>query len=139
MNTSESLKQQLSIADKRARKLDKVQDSLLKRMQIGKSSRLSLLYNVLETIIHIHYFFSKVGLSRSTTGCVSACLFREFQLSASYEGLIETVPGINLEVLRMDKYEIEKEKDALFRGEFEVVKELVAALTDGDVRIKSLN
>merc|ERR1712227_768683 len=73
-----------------------------------------------------------VGLSRSTTGCVSACLFREFQLSASYEGLIETVPGINLEVLRMDKYETEKEKDALFRGEFEVVKELVAALTDGD-------
>ena len=107
-------------------------------MQIGKSSRLSLLYNVLETIIHIHYFFSKVGLSRSTTGCVPACLFREFQLSASYEGLIETVPGINLEVLRMDKYEIEKEKDALFRGEFEVVKELVAALTDGDVRIKIL-
>merc|ERR1712024_111003 len=74
----------------------------------------------------------QVGLSRSTTGCVSACLFREFQLSASYEGLIETVPGINVEVLRMDKYEIEKEKDALFRGEFEVVKELVAALTDGD-------
>jgi len=74
----------------------------------------------------------QVGLSRSTTGCVSACLFREFQLSASYEGLIETVPGINLEVLRMDKYEIEKEKDALFRGEFEVVKELVAALADGD-------
>jgi protein-tyrosine phosphatase len=74
----------------------------------------------------------QVGLSRSTTGCVSACLFREFQLSASYEGLIETVPGINLEVLRMDKYEIEKEKDALFRGEFEVVKELVAALKDGD-------
>merc|ERR1712227_667353 len=73
-----------------------------------------------------------VGLSRSTTGCVSACLFREFQLSASYEGLIETVPGINLEVLRMDKYEIEKDKDTLFRGEFEVVKELVAALTDGD-------
>ena len=59
-------------------------------------------------------------------------------MSASYEGLIETVPGINLEVLRMDKYEIEKEKDALFRGEFEVVKELVAALTDGDVRIKIL-
>ena len=59
-------------------------------------------------------------------------------MSASYEGLIETVPGINLEVLRMDKYEIEKEKDALFRGEFEVVKELVAALTDGDVRIKNL-
>merc|ERR1712111_212326 len=73
----------------------------------------------------------QVGLSRSTTGCVSTCLFREFQLSASFEGLIETVPGVNLDLLRMDKYELEKEKDALFRGEFEVVKELVAALPDG--------
>jgi len=74
----------------------------------------------------------QVGLSRSTTGCVSACLFREFQLSASYEGLIETVPGVNLELLRMDKYELSKDKDALFRGEFEVVKELVAALAEGE-------
>merc|ERR1719187_1835254 len=40
----------------------------------------------------------QVGLSRSTTGCVSSCLFREFQLSASFEGLIETVPGVNLEL-----------------------------------------
>merc|ERR1711899_395902 len=73
----------------------------------------------------------QVGLSRSTTGCVSACLFREFQLAATYEGLIETVPGVNLELLRMDKYEVEKDKDALFRGEFEVVKELMAELEDG--------
>jgi len=70
----------------------------------------------------------QVGLSRSTTGCVSACLFREFQLSASFEGLVETVPGVNLELLRMDNYELSKDKDALFRGEFEVVKELVAAI-----------
>merc|ERR1711997_59971 len=65
------------------------------------------------------------------TGSVSACLFREFQIDASYEGLIETVPGVNLAVLRMDKYEHEKEKDTLFRGEFEVVKELIAAFEDG--------
>merc|ERR1711910_225340 len=64
----------------------------------------------------------QVGLSRSTTGCVAACIFREFQLSASYEGLIETVPGINLEVLRMDKYVMDPEKDTLFRGEFECDK-----------------
>merc|ERR1712213_202837 len=38
----------------------------------------------------------QVGLSRSTTGCIAACLFREFQLAASYEGLIETVPGVDL-------------------------------------------
>lgn len=74
----------------------------------------------------------QVGLSRSTTGCVCACLFREFQLSASYEGLIETVPGVNLELLRMDKYEVDPNKDTLFRGEFEVVKELIAAVVDGD-------
>merc|ERR1711887_12278 len=43
----------------------------------------------------------QVGLSRSTTGCVAACLFREFQISASFEGLIETVPGVNLDVLKM--------------------------------------
>merc|ERR1712203_299542 len=66
------------------------------------------------------------------TGCVSTCLFREFQLSASFEGLIETVPGVNLDLLRMDKYEHEKEKDTLFRGEFEVVKELIAALPAAD-------
>lgn len=79
-------------------------------------------------------------MSRSTTGCVCACLFREFQLSASYEGLIATVPGVNLELLRMDKYEMEKGKDALFRGEFEVVKELVAALgDDGQVCLLSIN
>jgi protein-tyrosine phosphatase len=74
----------------------------------------------------------QVGLSRSTTGCVCACLFREFQLSASYEGLVETVPGVNQEVLRMDNYQIDKTKDALFRGEFEVVKELLASFPDGE-------
>jgi protein-tyrosine phosphatase len=73
----------------------------------------------------------QVGLSRSTTGSVCACLFREFQLSATYEGLIETVPGVNLDVLKMDKYELDPAKDTLFRGEFEVVKELIAALADG--------
>merc|ERR1712010_125359 len=73
----------------------------------------------------------QVGLSRSTTGCVSPCLFREFQLSASFEGLIETVPGVNQDLLRMDNYQIDKSKDTLFRGEFEVVKELMAAFEDG--------
>ena len=33
----------------------------------------------------------------------------------------------------MDKYEVDPNKDTLFRGEFEVVKELIAAVADGDV------
>merc|ERR1711876_56521 len=68
----------------------------------------------------------QVGLSRSTTGCVAACLFREFQLAASYEGLVETVPGVNLDLLKMDRYKMDMSKDPLFRGEFEVIKEIIA-------------
>merc|ERR1712173_49030 len=73
----------------------------------------------------------QVGLSRATTACVIACLFKEFQINASFEGLVETVPGVNLDLLKMDRYTMDPAKDALFRGEFEVVKELVGALKDG--------
>jgi len=74
----------------------------------------------------------QVGLSRATTGCVAACIFKEFQISASFEGLVETVPGMNQDLLKMDRYSMDMNKDALFRGEFEVIKELCAALKDGD-------
>merc|ERR1712033_74004 len=70
----------------------------------------------------------QVGLSRATTGCVIACLFKEFQINASFEGLVETVPGMNLDLLKMDKYTMDQSKDPLFRGEFEVVKELIKIL-----------
>merc|ERR1712088_1022133 len=74
----------------------------------------------------------QVGLSRSTTGCVAACLFKESQIGAAFEGLVETVPGVNQDVLKMDRYTMDPNKDPLFRGEFEVIKELVAALPDGE-------
>merc|ERR1712110_1058010 len=75
----------------------------------------------------------QVGLSRATTGCVAAFMFKEFQISASFEGLIETVPGVDLSLLKMDRYTMNPAKDALFRGEFEVIKELVASLgADGE-------
>merc|ERR1712002_1088045 len=70
--------------------------------------------------------------SAAPTGCVAACLFREFQLAASYEGLVETVPGVNLDLLKMDRYKMDMSKDPLFRGEFEVIKELIAELPDGE-------
>merc|ERR1712112_556975 len=73
----------------------------------------------------------QVGLSRATTGCVMSCLFKEFQISASFEGLIETVPGVNASLLKADRYVMDASKDALFRGEFEVVKQLVSTLNDG--------
>merc|ERR1712242_521354 len=73
----------------------------------------------------------QVGLSRATTGCTISCLFKDFQINASFEGLVETVPGVNLDLLKMDRYKMDPSKDPLFRGEFEVVKELVATLPDG--------
>merc|ERR1739838_495674 len=73
----------------------------------------------------------QVGLSRATTGCVVACLFKQFQISASFEGLIETVPGVCATLLKTDNYVMDPSKDTLFRGEFEVVKELIATMKDG--------
>merc|ERR1712051_74861 len=74
----------------------------------------------------------QVGLSRATTGCVIACLFKEFQIPASFEGLVETVPGVNASLLKTDNYKMDMKKDPLFRGEFDVVKELLATLKDGE-------
>merc|ERR1711962_295693 len=73
----------------------------------------------------------QVGLSRATTGCVIACLFKELQINASFEGLVETVPGMNLDLLKMDKYTMDPAKDALFRGEFPVVMEMIGKIKDG--------
>ena len=74
----------------------------------------------------------QVGLSRATTACVIACLFKEFQITASFDGLLHTVPGVNCDILKMDNYVMDPNKDPLFRGEFEVVKELLATLKDGE-------
>merc|ERR1712106_1206954 len=70
----------------------------------------------------------QVGLSRATTGAVIACLFKEFQINASFQGLTDTVPGVNSDVLKMDRYVMDPSKDALFAGNFEVVKKLIAEL-----------
>merc|ERR1711983_758092 len=73
----------------------------------------------------------QVGLSRATIGCVVACLFKEFQITSSFDGLVETVPGMNLNLLKMDTYKMDMAKDTLFRGEFPVVVKLVEKLADG--------
>merc|ERR1712176_1189533 len=73
----------------------------------------------------------QVGLSRATTASVVACLFKDFQINASFEGLVETVPGVNLDLLKMDKYTMDPSKDPLFRGEFPVVLALLEKLKGG--------
>ena len=59
-------------------------------------------------------------------------MFKEFQLGASFEGLVETVPGVDVSLLRMDRYKMDSSKDTLFRGEFEVIKELIKVLPGGE-------
>merc|ERR1711981_1322024 len=73
----------------------------------------------------------QVGLSRATTGSVIACLFKDFQINASFDGLVHTVPGVNLDLLKMDKYVMDPAKDCLFRGEFPVVLQLIEKLAGG--------
>jgi len=72
----------------------------------------------------------QAGLSRATTGQVVACLFREMQVGSSFSGLVNTVPGLNLDLLKMDNYVMDMEKDHLFRGEFDVVKQLLNECPD---------
>ena len=45
---------------------------------------------------------AQVGLSKATTGCVAAWLFKNGQISVSFEGLVETVPRINAAILKTD-------------------------------------
>merc|ERR1712037_433510 len=73
----------------------------------------------------------QVGLSRATTGGVIACLFKEFQINASFDGLVQTVPGVNTALLQMDRYVMDPSKDPLFKGEYNVVKKLVDTIKDG--------
>ena len=60
-------------------------------------------------------------------------MFKEFQISSSFEGLMETVPGVDLSLLKMDRFTMNAAKYALFRGEFAVNKELLTSLgADGE-------
>ena len=39
-----------------------------------------------------------------------ACLFKEFQITASFDGLLHTVPGVNCDILKMDNYVMDPNK-----------------------------
>ena len=70
----------------------------------------------------------QVGDARATTGAVISCIFKEFQLVAEYDGLIESIPGVDLSILDMDKYAVDMTKDPMLRGEFNAIKNLLKKL-----------
>merc|ERR1719295_2141392 len=81
----------------------------------------------------------QVGLSRATTGCIIACLFKEFQISASYEGLIETVPGVNMSILKTDRYKMDMTKDgAAAKNNADKIIDLNGTKKTGGTGIKQL-
>jgi hypothetical protein len=69
-----------------------------------------------------------IGDNRATTGGIIACIFKEFQVSASYDGLIASIPGVDIDVLKMDKYKVDPKKDPMTRGEFDVINKLIKSL-----------
>jgi len=52
--------------------------------------------------------------------------------------LVETVPGMNLSLLKMDTYKMDSAKDTLFRGEFPVVQTLVQQLKEAGIAAKNV-
>ena len=77
-----------------------------------------------------------LGDNRATTGAIIACIFKEFQVGSCYDGLVASIPGVNQEVLNLAKYEQDKKKDEMTRGEYKVIKKLIADL-DGSSNAKN--
>jgi len=80
-----------------------------------------------------------IGDARATTAGVIACIFKEFQVSACYDGLINTIPGVDKDVLKMDKCKIDLSKDPMIRGEFNVTKKLLEILQGSEYAKKELD
>ena len=76
-----------------------------------------------------------LGDNRATTGAIIACIFKEFQVGSCYDGLVASIPGVNQEVLNLAKYEQDQKKDEMTRGEYKVIKKLIADL-DGSSNAK---
>ena len=72
------------------------------------------------------------GDARATTGAAISCIFKEFQLVTEYVGLIESLPGMNLSILDMDKYDMDMTKNPMQRGEFIVINKLLEELKSAE-------
>ena len=84
-------------------------------------------------------FNCQAGISRTTTGMVVASLVKEFQLASELNHMKGIVPDDILEALKKKKLglpgidiEAPVESNAMLKGEFEVILELLAAHADGD-------
>merc|ERR1719308_207039 len=79
-------------------------------------------------------FNCQAGISRTTTAMVTAALVKELQLTRELDRMRGIVPDDILDALKKKKlglpgidFEVQEDRNAMQTGEFEVIKELLAA------------
>merc|ERR1712129_557818 len=84
-------------------------------------------------------FNCQAGISRSTTGMISASLIKEFQLTSELNHMKGIVPDDILDALKKKKLglpgidvEAPEEKNDMMAGRFEVIRELLEAYSKDD-------
>merc|ERR1712147_484311 len=84
-------------------------------------------------------FNCQAGISRTTTAMVTAALVKELQLTRELDRMRGIVPDDILDALKKKKlglpgidFEVQEDRNAMQMGEFEVIKELLAAVPADD-------
>merc|ERR1719427_1262726 len=85
-------------------------------------------------------FNCQAGISRTTTGIVIAGILKELQLTRELDRMRGIVPDDILDALKKKKLglpgidiEVQEDRNAMQMGEFEVIKELLAAFSEAKV------
>merc|ERR1711881_156262 len=85
-------------------------------------------------------FNCQAGISRTTTAIVCAALVKELQLTRELDRMRGIVPDDILDALKKKKLglpgidiEVQEDRNAMQMGEFEVIKELLAAFPDAKI------
>merc|ERR1712106_144309 len=85
-------------------------------------------------------FNCQAGISRTTTAIVCGALVKELQLTRELDGMRGIVPDDILDALKKKKLglpgidiEVQEDRNAMQMGEFEVIKELLAAFPEAKI------
>ena len=89
---------------------------------------------------HNHSVLLQAGISRTTTAIVCGALVKELQLTRELDRMRGIVPDDILDALKKKKLglpgidiEVQEDRNAMQMGEFEVIKELLAAHPEAKV------
>ena len=95
---------------------------------------------------HNHSVSLQAGISRTTTAIVCGALVKELQLTRELDRMRGIVPDDILDALKKKKLglpgidiEVQEDRNAMQMGEFEVIKELLAAHPEAKVAKAQVN